>query len=517
MRTTLLFLTLAALLAGCGETPGKIIGIDDAGVVAGLAYIDRDGDGTQSQNDGVAAGVNAALLLEATGDTVARATSRADGTFVMTRVPVGRYLLVANRGTLGDTLTVLQVENPQITLAVGDTAVRLIRIGFTSTPITQARALNDGEQVVLHGMALNGWPTFGDSTVHLKDATGTLRAIRVPGPAGIAAGDSVRMVGFMATRTGQRVLAAASATIIRKGAGLPEPDSLSTAVAASAAGGSRDADQVRTSGTIIGSQELLSGDYMLTIDDGSGRLEVIFDMHINFGTGAFVPGAVLNVTGVLVPTTAGAWQLKPRAAADARATYPTITIAQARALPVGRAAYVVGVAISGSAVFGDQSFHLKDATGTIRIVQMPLPTIFAGDSVRILGVGAVRNGQPVLVGVSSAVLLAGVGVSQPDSVSTQVAATAGGGSRDAGQVAVSGKVSAVVIEPVTNDILVTISDGSGDLVVRLHRVVGFVTGSHKVDDVIRARGVLVPSATSPTWELKPRTIAEIVVTSSGAP
>jgi hypothetical protein len=305
MRNSLVFLSVAALLAGC-ESPGKIIGIDDAGVVTGLAYVDRDGDGTLSQNDAVAPGVNAALLLEATGDTVARATTRADGTFSMTAVPVGRYLLVANRGTLGDTLAVLQVEEPQITLAVGDTAVRRIRIGFTSTPIAQARALNDGQQVVLHGMALNGWATFGDSTVHLKDASGTLRAVRVPGPPGIAAGDSVRMVGLMSTQTGQRVLAAASATIIRKGAGLPEPDSVSTAVAASAAGGSRDAGQVRTSGTIIGSQELPSGDYMLTIDDGSGRLEVIFDMNINFGTGAFVPGAVLNVTGVLVPTSAGA-------------------------------------------------------------------------------------------------------------------------------------------------------------------------------------------------------------------
>jgi hypothetical protein len=516
MRKSLGFLTVAALLAGC-ETPGKIIGIDDAGVVTGLAYVDRDGDGTLSQNDGAAPGVNTALLLEATGDTVARATTRADGTFTMPAVPVGRYLLVANRGTLGDTLAVLQVEEPQITLAVGDTAVRRIRIGFTSTPIAQARALNDGQQVVLHGMALNGWATFGDSTVHLKDASGTLRAVRVPGPAGIAAGDSVRMVGLMATQTGQRVLAAASATIIRKGAGLPVPDSVSTAVAASAAGGSRDAGQVRASGTIIGSQDLPSGEYVLTIDDGSGRLEVVFDMNINFGTVAFVPGAVLNVTGLLVPTSAGAWQLKPRAAADAQATYPTITIAQARMLPVGRAAYVVGVAISGWATFGDQSFHLRDATGTIRIVQMPPASIFAGDSVRILGVGAVRNGQPVMVGVSSAVLLTGVGVSQPDSVTTQVAATAGGGARDAGQVAVSGKVSAVVIEPVTNDILLTISDGSGDLVVRLDRDVGFVTGSHNVDDGVRVRGVLVPSATSPTWELKPRTLAEIAVTSSGAP
>jgi hypothetical protein len=499
----------AAVVAACGDTPGKIIGIDDA-VVTGVAYVDRDGDGVRSPADGVAGGVNAALLLEATGDTVAKATTRSDGSFTMTKVPVGRYRLVAARGALPDTLDVIQVEDATITLAVGDTATRLIRVGFSSTPISTVRTLEDGRQVVLQGLALNGWPAFGDSTVHVMDATGSMRAVRVTGPNTIATGDSIRLVGLVGMRGGQKVVTGATGTIIRKGAGVPEPDSIATGTAASAQGGSRDAGQVRVAGLIIGAQDLPQNEFMLTIDDGSGRLEVVLDASIPFNVSSYVPGATLTASGVLVPATIGKWQLKPRAAADARATYPTVTVAEARSLPVGRTVYVIGVALSGWATFGDQTVHVRDATGAIRGVQMPSANIFVGDSIRILGTTAVRDGQPVLRGTSSAVLLAGVGAGIPDSVSTQAAATAQGGSRDAGQVAVSGTVNAVAVDG--SDSLLTVSDGTGDLVVRLDRDVGFITGAYKQGDVVRVRGVLVPSTSSPKWELKPRAMTEIAIT-----
>jgi uncharacterized protein YdeI (BOF family) len=709
MRKTLLLGAVTAfLIAACGDGPGKIIGIDETGVVTGLAYVDRDGDGVRGPSDGVATGVAAALVLEATGDTVARATTRTDGTFIMTQVPVGRYRLVANRGTLPDTLDVLRVDSAQVTLAARDTAIRLIRVGyprstvaglattpvgrrvtveglalnswttfadstlhvadatgairairvpasaiqagdsvsllatvgsaagrtvlvdvvarvlvaarglppadslptttvagadggrlanaqariagaiirdtsvvagdlvlgvddgsgrmevvldrhiafnagpwvpggtfagtgvlvpaltggtwqlkprdrneaevtFPSTPIAEARTLEDGRQVVLQGLALNAWTTFGDSTVHMMDATGTIRAVRVVPTAVFAAGDSVRMVGIMGTRNGQRVLTAATASRIRAGVGLPEPDSLSSAIAASAQGGARDAALVRAAGTIIGSQSLSNGDLLLSIDDGSGRLDVRLGGNISFaGVGPLTPGAILNATGVLVPVAAaGPWQLRPRAAADVRGTHPTVTVAEARALPVGRTVQVVGIALSGWATFGDQTLHLRDGTGSIRIVQLPSAAIFAGDSVRILGTVAVRNGQPVLTGSSSSVLLAGVGTGAPDSVSTKTAAEAAGGSRDAGQVAVSGSVSAVVVEPGTSDILLTVSDGSGSLVVRLDRDVGFLPGTYSADDVIRARGVLVPDEAGSAWELKPRTLTEVAKTNGG--
>ena len=177
---------------------------------------------------------------------------------------------------------------------------------------------------------------------------------------------------------------------------------------------------------------------------------------------------------MLIPKGDGTWQLKPRTATDAVANHPTVTVAEARALPAGKTVAVRGIALNGWVTFGDASVHVKDATGSIRIVNLPTATIFAGDSVRIIGTVAIVNGQPVLVGVGSAILLAGVGVPAPPVVSTLVASTANTGALDAAQVEVTGTISVAAPDSVVvGDVLLTISDGTGNVVVRLDRDVGF--------------------------------------------
>jgi hypothetical protein len=385
-------------------------------------------------------------------------------------------------------------------------------VSFLSTPISAARALPAGQQIVVTGIALNAWAAFGDSTVHVRDATGSIRGVRVVGT--VAAGDSIRLLGTTDRRDGQPVISAATAVRIVAAVGLSAPDSISTARAADADNGSRDAGQVRIGGVITGAQTLGTGDVMLTVNDGSGSLQVVFDKDVSFAPGAYVPGALLNAAGVLVPTGTGSWQLKPRSAADASANYQSVTIAQARTLDVGRIVYITGVALNGWATFGDQTVHMQDPTGAIRVMQLPAATIFAGDSIRILGTISVRNGQPVLNGASSAVLLTGVGLPKPDSVSTHTASIAGnGGVRDAGQVAVSGRIRAATTESGTNDRLLTITDDSAiDLIVRLDADVGFPIGAYLINDIVRVRGVLVPDATGTRWQLKPRNLNEIAVT-----
>jgi hypothetical protein len=129
----------------------------------------------------------------------------------------------------------------------------------------------------------------------------------------------------------------------------------------------------------------------------------------------------------------------------------------------------------------------------------------------MLGTVTVRNGQPVLIGNAAAVLQASVGLPAHDSVTTAVAASADGDDRDADQVAVSGTISAIETDA-AGDLVLTISDGSGDLRVVLDADVGFPTSGYDVGDTMRARGVLVPMPSGTTWELKPRSIGEVVVT-----
>jgi hypothetical protein len=382
-------------------------------------------------------------------------------------------------------------------------------ISFPTVTVADARAAEPGRRVILEGQALNALATFGDSTVHLLDRTGTLRAIRVVG-SNVLAGDSVRLLGTVDARNGRPVLTAVTVTFMSRTVPLPVPDSVSTRSAAQAAGGARDAGVVRVSGIILGGQQTPDGDVVLTVDDGSGRLEVVFDRRISFPAGAYVPGAIINATGLLIPATAGAWQLKPRSGGEVNAQYPTVTIAEARSLPAGRTVYVHGLALNGWVTFGDATVHLYDRKDAIRAINVPQSAIFAGDSIRILGTISTRNGQPVLVGSSAAVLLTGVGIPAPDSVTTLRASGASGGTLDAHQVATAGRVLRIdTIAP--NERRLHITDGSGELKVLLDRDVGFPVGAYRANDWIRVRGVLVPGEEGTSWELKPRTLSDIAV------
>jgi hypothetical protein len=387
-----------------------------------------------------------------------------------------------------------------------------VTLTFNVVTVADARTLPLGQQVVLQGIALNATATFADSTVHMLDATGALRSVRTRGA--VAAGDSIRLVGVLGTRDGQRVITDASATVIRAGIGVPAADSVSTALARTAQGGVRDANQVRVAGAIIGTQALTGGDIVLTVDDGSGSVEILFDRDIVFAPGPYVVGALLDVRGVLVPTGTGTWRVKPRGFADAVASYARATVAQARAMPAGKVVQIRAIALNGWSDFGDASVHIADATGTMRVIALPSAMIFRGDSVLIHGSVEMVNGQPMLRGLpvppgpGPSVLLQGASVTTPDSVSTGTARTANGGTRDADQVRVRGRISTIVTEGA--DMVITINDSSGDLLVRLKPSSRFPAGSFAVNQVIRVSGVLVPTPVG-TWELRPRSVDEIAI------
>jgi choice-of-anchor B domain-containing protein len=172
------------------------------------------------------------------------------------------------------------------------------------------------------------------------------------------------------------------------------------------------------------------------------------------------------------------------------------------------------VALTASSVFGDSTLHLMDATGSIRATRVRDP-VAAGDSVRLIATVAVLDGQPVLSAGTTVIELAGVGVPAPDSVSTGEAASAADGDLDAGQVAVSGTIAAVGTDA-AGDVILTIDDGSGALVVELHHSVDFPT-TYDAGDQIRARGVLLPAGSGTGWRLRPRDASEIAVRTTGTP
>jgi len=164
-------------------------------------------------------------------------------------------------------------------------------------------------------VALNSSGTFSDTTVHLADTSGAIRLTRLK--ATLGAGDSVKITAVTSRRNGQPTLDAGTSAGLGQGL-LPTAPTLTTAVAAAAQGGTRDAQLVVVNNATISATATVPNGFSLTVSDGSGNLTVLLDQRGGFTVpGVYVVGNSFNFVGVLVPTgTTGVWMLKPRSASD---------------------------------------------------------------------------------------------------------------------------------------------------------------------------------------------------------
>ncbi|UCF20473.1 MAG: hypothetical protein JSU87_03425 [Gemmatimonadota bacterium] len=302
----------SALVAGClGTGEDRVLGVEASGTVAGFVYFDANGSRVPDANDPPLADVGLRLVASGTRDTIARASSAGDGLFRLPRVPVGSYEIVVDPGTVDDSLQVVGVDNPNFTLTPDDSVSVQVAVSFPKVTVAEARALAPGERVFVEGVALNAWETFGDLTVHLADLSGAIRGTRVR-PAVIIPGDGVRFQGLIGIADGQPTLEDVTPFVVGV-VGLPPAQRLTTAAAATAADGILDAALVNVASATIVSTASVAGDLLLTVNDGSGALIVLLDKDVLFtDLSPFVPGAVIDARGLLVPDGSGRWRLKPR-------------------------------------------------------------------------------------------------------------------------------------------------------------------------------------------------------------
>jgi hypothetical protein len=315
---------LALLLVGsvsvtaCSNAgENRVLAVSGAGFVGGVVYLDVDGNRQPGGPDNGLPNVRVRLIVAGTRDTVAQASSDANGTFVFGSVPVGRYtVVVPPEAAFGDTISVVRIDTSAVTLSPGDTAQVQVAVSYPSATVREARALPLGTKVFVEGVALNTVTTFGDSTVSVEDTSGALRATDVRGPL-VALGDSVRFLGTMTSRDGQPVLGGAQATVLLNNRTVVA-QTVTTAAAATADGGRLDAALVTVLNATVGADTAtVDNDYVFTIDDGSGPLTVVLDQSVPISPAPYVPGVVLtDATGVLVPDGLGAWRLKPRTGTD---------------------------------------------------------------------------------------------------------------------------------------------------------------------------------------------------------
>lgn len=317
-------LLLAFAMTAC-ENGGatRTVGITANGAVLGRVYFDANASRTFDAADVGVAGATVGLTLPGALDTLYRTTTVADGTFRFANVPVGSYSVVIDSSTLGDSLRAVVSPATAVAVLPGDSVTFEGAVSFPVRTIGAARGLAPGTRLFVRAIALHGRETFSDTTLHVVDQTGAMRATRVrPSAVAVAAGDSVVLRARIAERLGQRVLDDVTVFIVAPTL-IPTAPSITTAAAATGgAAGVLDAALVRLQNAQIIDTATVSGNLQLTLNDGSGAVTMVLDRAADvgfrppFAVGLFAPTNRLDVVGVLVPTGAGAWRVKPRSTLD---------------------------------------------------------------------------------------------------------------------------------------------------------------------------------------------------------
>ena len=221
-----------------------------------------------------------------------------------------------------------------------------------------------------------------------------------------------------------------------------------------------------------------------------------------------IPGDSLQVTRIDVPTI----RVTPGDSFVVRiaVSYPEVTVAQARALAIGKKVFVTGIALNNAVTFGDSTVHFADTSGAILATGFRTPFVFTGDSDRVLGTRQTRNSQPTLD--HPTVFTLAVGAAPPlHQTSTVLAASANGGPLDAALVRV---VATRVLDTATaaGNRRLTVNDGSGPLVIQLDTIAGFRGAALAADTVgarLDATGLLAATGAG-TWFLLPRTPSDLI-------
>ena len=181
----------------------------------------------------------------------------------------------------------------------------------------------------------------------------------------------------------------------------------------------------------------------------------------------------------------------------------------------GRLVQIEGNALNGWITFGDASVHIVDPTGSLRATEVANSTLFAGDSVRLVGRIAMRDGQTVLSSVTPTVLLPNRTLPAPVVLTTAQARTASGGTRDAALVRIQNATIADTAT-VAGVLIVGANDGSGRVEIAIRPSLGLLHSQFVPGATISATGLLVPVSGGATWQLRPRSQADLTITPASA-
>jgi hypothetical protein len=314
------WLMLGVALTACSNAGADLgFNLPSGGRVLASFIFDRDASGDATTPDTTFAGLHLSLVAAGSPDTVQTAITDTTGTVTFNNIPIGQYRLAVGPTGLGDSLSVTKVNPATVTVTVAGTTPTITAfVTYPLSTVSQARGLATGARVRVAGIVLSGAGQFADTTAHVRDATGAIRLLSVQSFDGIqnSIGDSVQVIGVVNSRNGQPVIDKAKLHSFVIGGPAPTADTVTASVARVANDGPLDADLIfLNTATIVGTQVLGSA-LVVTVDDGTAQMDLLLDPFLSPSASSFPVGGSVHSYGVLVPTGAGLWQLKPRASSD---------------------------------------------------------------------------------------------------------------------------------------------------------------------------------------------------------
>jgi hypothetical protein len=313
-------LLLILLPAGCsnaGEDLG--FGVGQAPGLDVVVYFDRDWTGDSTSADTTRGGVTVSVVGAQNNLTVAQDTTNAQGLVRFRSLDPGYYRIVVDSAVLGDTIVATPTRAVDTLTPGGGTPLTLVGLAPPLYTIPEIRAGDIGKIVLATGTVTAGRQNFTDRSTFIRDAgAGGLRLLHGSNTNGNSfndPGDIVRVRGRITALNGVRVLDSVRIRVVDSRTEYP-PDTLTTAAAASAAAGVRDARLIYVANAAILDTGTVGGQFQVGLDDGSGRVVFQLDTLVSKLTSPFAPGKHVAATGALAAVAPGLWQVWPRYSTD---------------------------------------------------------------------------------------------------------------------------------------------------------------------------------------------------------
>ena len=361
-------------------------------------------------------------------------------------------------------------------------------------PIATARALPDGTEATIEGVALTG-ATFSDGGGYVAD-TGAGIAVIVT-DATFERGELLRLSGMIDDRFAQRTLRVEAAGIVRLGmAPEPSPPIPATTGAVDEA---VEGVLVRVAGTIVGPASTLTTGVALDLDDGSGPVRLVVGTSTGIDTAVWDDGTALELVGVVGQRDAtgsgiSGYRVQPRDGTDILSVgappSPTpppsddptpspaasgdpgtevITIAAARELPKNARARVRGTVTLEPGIVDPATAVIQDGSGAIVLrLGDEAGTLSRGDLVEVDGVRSTKSGMETLRVTTPASRIGAGALLTPRELRTGDA----GEAHEARLVLVRGAVVSAARRSSSGSLSFELDDGSGAVRVSVGSSVG---------------------------------------------